>query len=664
MRRLIPLVFVACTSSSAPDASVAVAPPPLRETTHVDPIAKGVPHGGQIEQVAVTEQADAALTFDTVGGVRLWPALDGTRAPVPVPVVAPRQLALTHAGSDLLAAVLDEAGGVRLLRLGRDGSLRGDVQLGSDVAYAQVIALGDGVLARSIDQRVAWFAADGTSRGTLASEPGTRVQAIAARQDGAIAVTTNGTKHALRWLHTFAGELAWGSSVALPTAVQDEAIALSPSHRRIAIVDDRSMLAVYDIGLVPVRIGDTLSAARSDVSLGFIDDDHVAVIGGSTLQWWSMPSKRPEDPWAVAASPALPVPSRMQSSDAGASGNGVAVTGFGAALALSDKEHVRYLGYKEQGVGNLGAAPSSLWLSISGSNVVWLDDKLAAARDVEMRQSPDSPWIYAVPVGDHHVATQQSVNGKYQVQLVDIEHRDHPIDLGTYGSVDRIEPSPDGHLLAVAVYGTVHRFALDLAANSVRELPELKVRGSLVSVRLLDPARADGMTAISIGWDHEWDESYTLTVYREHGAPKKLKRLDGRVIDIDATGTVYLVVGNEIQIRHGEKKLASFKLERIGSAVAVTADGSRFAVQDGNDIVVVDRTGAEQWRRSLWGAAQLVFTHDGTHLAARANGGIVMFDAATGEPGAVECGWSFGMMTTPPMTNALASAPVCEDPIL
>lgn len=662
MRRLIPLVFVACTNTPVPDANVAVTTPTLRGVTQVDPIAKGVPHGGRIEQVAVTEQADAALTFDSVGGVRLWPALDGSRPPVPVAVVAPRQLALAHAGRDLLAAVLDEAGGVRLLRLGRDGSRRGEVQLPSEVAYAQVIALGDGVLARSADQRVTWFSADGTSRGSVAADPGTRIQTIAARQGAAIAVMTDGTKPALRWLQTFAGELMWGASVALPTAVSDGAIALSPSHRRIALIDDRAMMAVYDVGLVAVRIGDTMSA-RGDATLGFIDDDHVAVIGSSRLQWWSAPTKPSSDPWAVTT-PSLPVPSRMQSSDAGAAADGVAVTGFGGALALSDREHVHYLGYKEQGVGNLGAAPGSLWLSLSSSNVVWLDDTLAAVRDVELRASSDSSWIYAVPVGDRHVVTQQTVDGKYQVRLVDVEDREHPVELGTYPSVDRIELSPDGGLLAVAVSSTVHRFALDLAANRARELPELKTHGSLVSLRLLDPARADGMTAITLGWEHQWDESYTLTVYREHAAPKKLKQFGGRLIDIDAAGNVYQAVGNQIRIRHGETRVSTIEVDHIGSAVAVAPDGAHFAVQDDNDIVVVDRAGAEQWRHTLWGTAQLVFTHDGKHLAARANGGIVLFDAASGAPGAVECGWSFGLMTTAPATNALASAPVCEDPML
>jgi hypothetical protein len=42
----------------------------------------------------------------------------------------------------------------------------------------------------------------------------------------------------------------------------------------------------------------------------------------------------------------------------------------------------------------------------------------------------------------------------------------------------------------------------------------------------------------------------------------------------------------------------------------------------------------------------------------------VLLSAQTGERAAVECGWSFGVTTTPPVTNTLAFAPVCEDPTL
>ena len=57
-------VAVAAPASPAPASAAPAAPKP-------DPIVKGVPHGGQITQVAMTEAGDAALTFDTVGGVRL-----------------------------------------------------------------------------------------------------------------------------------------------------------------------------------------------------------------------------------------------------------------------------------------------------------------------------------------------------------------------------------------------------------------------------------------------------------------------------------------------------------------------------------------------------------------------------------------------------------------
>src|SRR5688500_18077919 len=139
------LLVVALAGCGRRDEPVLAAPAPAA-APKVDPIAKGIPHGGQIAHVAVTEQADAALTFDNVGGVRLWPALDGTRQPVAVSMIAPVELALAHAGNDLLAASLDQAGAIDLLRLGRDGSVRSRVQLPAEVAYEQVIAVDEGVL--------------------------------------------------------------------------------------------------------------------------------------------------------------------------------------------------------------------------------------------------------------------------------------------------------------------------------------------------------------------------------------------------------------------------------------------------------------------------------------------------------------------------------------
>ncbi len=628
----------------------------------VDPITKGVPHGGQILRVAVTEQADAALTFDSVGGVRLWPTLDASRTPVPIAVIAPSTLGLAHAGRDLLATFLDEAGTLRVVRLGRDGSVRGDVQVRAEVPYEQVIALDDGVLARSEDQVVEWFSPDGVSRGRLVAEPSTRIEAIAARRGEAIAIVSDGTKHELRWLRMVADQLEWGETIALPVMVKGELVALSPSHRRIAVVDAKtSELSVYLVGLLPVRIGNPVPTNEPS-SLGFIDDDRVAVIG-SSMAWWSKPAEPSNDPWAVA-SYVMPTPSPMQVLESGAIADNLAVSSFGAHLALTNRDGVKYLGYKEHGVGNIGAAAGSLWVAMSGTHMVWLDDKLEVAREIELHKDQQGPWVYGTPIGDHHVVTQTPIEGKYKVELVDLEHQDTHVLLGTYPNVERIEYAADSGLLAVSTYTKLQRFAIDLAANTARELPAIKTRGSLATLRLLDPERAAGMTALTVGWDRDYDEDYTLTIHRTNAAPTKVRGFAGRVIDIDATGTLYVVNGNEIQVRRGSEKLSSFKVDGIGSPVAVNADGSRFAVLSRNDVVVLDAHGTEQWRKPAWGTAQLVFTRDGKHLAVRANGGLALLDTTTGERQALECGWSFALMTTPPMSNVLASAPVCEDPML
>jgi hypothetical protein len=655
---LLVVVLAGCGRHDEPALAATAPPAPPR----IDPIAKGVPHGGQIAHVAVTEQGDAALTFDNVGGVRLWPALDGTRPPVPVSMIAPVELALAHAGDDLLAASLDEAGAIDLLRLGRDGAVRSRVQLPADVAYEQVLAVDEGVLARSADHTIEWFAPDGQSRGKLVAEPAHRMLAIAARRGRAVAVLTDGTKAELRWVLMLGGTMLWGAAVKLPAMPKDGQIALSPSHRQLAIADAHNKVSVYDIGFVPSLLGQQ-AAHDQAIDLGFVDEDHLAIMGSSSLRWWEMPKKPPADPWEVTGS-SLPVPPSHHMTEGGAVADSVAVTGFGAALALTDTQRVRYLGYQSHGVGNIGTAPSSLWVSMSASHVVWLDDKLAIKRDVELRKDTNGPWLHATPVGDRHVVVQAPRDGTYVVELIDLDRVEQPIAIGTYTSVDRVDVTPDGALLGVLVRGKLHRFQLDLATNKVEPLASFRVSGSVSSLRLLDPARAGGITAITLGWDGDYDEHYTVSIYRAKGKKQRIKPFRGTLIDIDATGTMYVTETDKIIVQHGTKQLATIPAKDVGQPVAVNADGSRFALRSGNDVVVIDREGTEQWRTSLWGAAQLAFMKDGTHLAVRAMGGLVLLSAQTGERAAVECGWSFGVTTTPPVTNTLAFAPVCEDPTL
>lgn len=662
-RLLILLATVGCAGDELPAVSVEPEPAPSA-AARVDPVVKGVPHGAPIVELAVTEAGDAALTFDNIGGVRLWPALDGSRTPVPVSVVAPRQLALSHAGADVLAGVLDEAGAVDLLRLGRDGTVRGRVQLPAEVAYEQVVALDDGMLVRSADQSIEWVSADGESRGKVIAEPTRRIQTIAARNGVAIAITSDGTRHQLRWLLTLGGTLMWGTSFELPVTVRADDVALSPSHGRIAIIDTSSHLSVFDIGLVPTRIGATRFISGGDIDLGFVGDDRVA-LASTQVQWWTAPAEpqQAKDPWAVDTSFVLATP-LGQATSAGAIADGLAVTATGSSLALLDGNRTRYLGYQQQGTGRLTAAPGSLAMAPTASRVLWFDDRLALQRDIELRSQPSASWLFATPIGDHHVVTQSQAGGKYVVKLVDVDKPDQPVELGTYSSVHRIELSPESNLLGVADDRKLYRFKLDLATNTVTSLPTLRVRGAPGSLRLLDPARADGIAAITVGWDGNYDDYPTLTVHRENGTKKRVRPFKGSLLDIAPDGTTYTHDGAHIIIRRGDKQVDRIPAKGFTHPMAVSRDGSRFAVRDGIDVVVLDRAGRETWRKPVWGVGQIVFTADGKHLAAVVSGGLVLLAAETGEREAMECGWSFGLTETAPVANTIAAAPVCEDPML
>src|SRR5450432_1328444 len=127
MRRLV-LVAIATCACGHGGEEVAVTATPRSK-----PIVNGVPCGGIINAVAVTEQADAALTIDTLGELRLWPSLDGKRKPVPIAATGIVAIALGHTGDDLVAALLDQAGAVKLWRIGRDGAVVTKVQIPGDV---------------------------------------------------------------------------------------------------------------------------------------------------------------------------------------------------------------------------------------------------------------------------------------------------------------------------------------------------------------------------------------------------------------------------------------------------------------------------------------------------------------------------------------------------
>ncbi len=113
-------------SSRAPIAisvDAGVAPPPAPPSYRIE-----APPGGTIVQLAVTPTADAALTVDDAGEVRLWPTLDGKHPPIAVELPPATALALHKSGNEFVA-LLGLIGGAVVVRIDGDGKRLSVVEL-------------------------------------------------------------------------------------------------------------------------------------------------------------------------------------------------------------------------------------------------------------------------------------------------------------------------------------------------------------------------------------------------------------------------------------------------------------------------------------------------------------------------------------------------------
>lgn len=650
---------------ASPGGATAARPRPLRPP---DPIAKGLPHSATIERIAATEQGDAALSADANDGLRLWPTLDGTRPPVAIPSPSPaEQLALFHDGQDLIACVLDTAGGVTLLRLALDGTILSRAQLMGESAFVEIVAVDNQLLARTADHALELYGADGDPRGRVMAGPGERITDLASRRGRAAAVIATAEGGAmLRWIAAGA-HLAWETPLSLPVLPRDNMFAIAPGKRRIAFVASESFeLQVFDLGTVPVLVpGPLVPVTQSHTSLGFVDDDTLGIGGAPTLWWSARPPVPKVDPWAV------PPSSSALFTMAAAIADGRMIGGAATSLALVDPSRTHYLGYKDvaqNGTLNVG---ENIVTTPNGTKFTWFDDHLRTTRTIDITPLRESgePWLYGTAVGSHHVLTQGVRDGETVLDLIDASAPLKRIPIGRFDGIDRQEVA--GNMLAVTKGRTVRRFRIDFATSTAEELrPALTLPLATTNwTRVFDPAKADGLIALAAGWDSESSEHGSLYAYRQVGTKierTKVKPFDATLINADPSGRVLAWDGTvpALLVVHGTTVERRVPATRGLMAMAMDPAAQRIAMREDSDIVIRDRAGVEQWRTTLWGASQLGFTADGARLVVAGPGGYVAFDAASGERVARECAWNFGLYDTIPDASSMSSASVCEDPVV
>jgi hypothetical protein len=679
-RDVLIVMMLACACGSRGDKPAPVSPvfEAVREAAArtprraVDPIAKGVPHSGVIRELAATEEGDAAITSDELEQIRLWPSLDGSRTPVPIALSSPAQrLALFHDGSDLVAVVLDTAGAVTLVHLGLDGSVRSRSQLPGDASYVEVIPVGNQVLARTNDHAIELFSSSAERLGRIMPGHGERVTDIAARRGRAAAViATDDGAAFIRWISAGV-DLRWEVSMKLPQVPRDNMLAIAPGKRRIAFIDTGNTgVHVLDLELIPLPLkGPALSVGESHTAIGFVDDD-TAVIAGAPSMWWTRdpeaPTGQPQDPWAVTTPP-------HTAPGLGTVGAAIVdrylIQPSNLSLALMDSTSTRYLGWKDS-ASNSSLQPSSqtIVMTTSSSQFTWLDDNLAFARAFNLleHRKPQEPWLYGTPLGTRHVLAQHGDEQGAVLELIDTDKPDARVLVGKFARYDRHEYM-DG-MLDVWFGRTVRRFQVDLEASRVTELrPALKLPTESVSwIRLFDPAKANGLVGVAVGWETEYSGHQTAWVFRMDGTKvrtTKVKSFDYTLIKSDPNGAMYMFdgTGPALVVMRGDKVESRTVIPDLSFPMAINADATRIVTKNDQDIVMRDAKGAELWRTSIWNAAQMTFIAGGKRLVVSAPGGLVSFDAEVGRQLARECAWSFGLHDTPSTAMPTNIATVCED---
>lgn len=638
-------------SGSSTVATPADAGPPPEE-------AIAAPHGGSIVAVALTDAGDAALTADSFGLLRLWPSLAGDREPLVVRGGPARQLALGRDRGALVAALLDPAGGVELLRFDAAGAVIGRARAHAEPGFEELAFAGGAVLARTSDHAIAALDLRGGLSGRIVAGPGERILSLVVRGRAAVAAIATDEAAAARSVRRIelAGGLRWGDTLALPDPLTPP-FALSPGGAHLAGFDAKPALQVLELAPRPRAVG-TQDSGRPR-GIGFLDPQTVVSSDGLLFSLGEAPPDRP--PLEVRNANGIV-----------AIADGVVAGGHGGSLLLAGTGGTTFLGYRHAAVGVLRRAHERLVLS-AGRRALWLDERLEIAREVTGEQT----LAYDLLLDDTHVLELHvgpEVDGAFPERVLLADHAS--------GRRGPLTPDPGPFVAYHAGTrtlatrgrdGEVRRWRLELATGAVERAGRaLRARPDSF-VKLFDPAEVGGVVAIAY---QEIDEVLHVEWFTEAGAgagsgpagkplvpSARLALPRTSAIDIDAGGTLWTLARSKVRqvTRYRQGRLVGkFTVPEAITGGAIDPAGQRLVASDGRALVAFDEGGKEQWRTWAVGSVGLMFSARGDRLFVAGQGGLVALDAATGRQVAARCGWGFGRAKEE-ASSMLGAAPVCAE---
>ncbi|MGE5187361.1 MAG: hypothetical protein ACM31C_35185 [Acidobacteriota bacterium] len=634
--------------------------PPIVHTEGAARAAIEAPHAGAIVTLAVTPDGKSAISCDELGGLRLWPALDGTREPVVVELPRPKQLAIGATADGYTVDVLDEVGGVIVASIDRDGRTRSHATLPTEPAYKDIAMTSLGTLAWRADQTIELIGGHGAVEQRLAVEPGQRLIDLSVSGDRALALVEtveNGTPaRKPRWLH-LQPKLSWGGWLRAAVPLGDQ-IAVSPAGTRYATLvhDDPKQPQQAKVVVLDAAKGTALvdHAAPGVVDLGFPDDDHVAFVASSVVSWLAIgkPGDAPTTPPTPAAT-----------SGAMAIGGGRVVSSTNGELVLASPTGAQYLGYAVESPTVAQAAANGQLLIGVGDQFALLDRELRATGAPTVAPKggtvADVRWLG----GDDWLVVASTPEGVTRLELADVAHGTSKTvrDKLTIVPVLMYEPSTRLVTLSLGDSPEVDRYdPVKHAIERVAALPRPKgfEQAELVP---LAPAVSGGAELLRVTMRDKPTLAWLNDAKQLTKSAHQISVDNASFAGADPAGHAFVWRNTpqnalELAIYAAGKPIG--KLPSDGP-VALWPDpkGARVVEVGQRAVSLYTLDGKRVWAQELAGTTEALWLADGA-IAIVSAAGIARLDAATGAVTAARCGWRFELSAKPhPATPQIE--PVC-----
>ena len=608
------------------------------------------PHGGSITTLSITPDGASVLSVDELGGVRLWPTLDGTTEPRIVDLPAPRQVAITPDPKGFLIAMLDEVGYLVLTVVDKEGVRIARATPPSEPAFKGLAMSPTGPIAWRADQIVMRFKADGTVAEQLGTEAGQRIITIAITGDKAVAVIESGTDkltRRARWL-TLGPKLAWGGWINAGDEV-GRLLAVSPSGKRLAMLTGAANGTPALLTVIDTAAG-TLIATQNDqaaLGLGFVDDDHLALASNSTVAWAKLDAKTP----AQKPPPRQPGVELVNNlADAGLLGvaGGHAVSALNGELMVATPTKIEYLGYELESPAVAAVAPKGQLMIGVGDTFALLDQDLRAIARPELGVLPTSAVSELRWIGgdDWLVESSRISDGMTSLALVDVTKKTTQVLRTDLAMVQLILHEPGTNLVTLSLGDSPEVSKFDPVKHKLDKVSSLPKPKGYEQAELVPviPELAGGTYLVVV---HMRDRM-TMRWVKD---PKALDKgtsitVDGSLAGVDAAGHAFVWQNTPT----GPLELVTYlDAKRVGTMetdgpVTLWPDrkGARVVQVGQRSVGLASVDGKRAWLQSLQFVTEALWLEDGSIVVVSA-GGLARLDPTTGNVLAARCGWRFGL---------------------